>query len=241
MMRTETTSAPVALVTGAAKRIGAEIVAYLHRAGFRVVIHCHQSQQTAATQVARYNQQRANSAHMIIADLCQPNVASQLMDEVIDWAGQCDLLVNNASIFSKHNDDWAALFACNVHAPYDLSLAAYPHLVKTLGSIINITDIHAHKPLRGYAAYCQSKAALAMQTQALAQEFAPVVRVNAIAPGSIVWPEGNNQLAVDRQQRVVAKTLLKRHGHPRYIAEAVLYLVNNDFVTGQSLSIDGGR
>ena len=241
MIRIETAAAPVALVTGAAKRIGAEIVAYLHRAGFRVVIHCHQSQQAGATQVADYNQQRADSAHLVIADLCQSNVASQLVGEVIDWAGQCDLLVNNASIFSKHNDDWAALFACNVHAPYDLSLAAYPYLVKTQGSIINITDIHAHKPLRGYAAYCQSKAALAMQTRALALEFAPAVRVNAIAPGSIVWPEGDNQLTADRQQRILANTLLKRQGHPRYIAEAVLYLANNDFVTGQRLSIDGGR
>lgn len=241
MIRAETTSAPVALVTGAAKRIGAEIVAYLHQAGFRVVIHCHQSQQAAATQVAQYNQQRADSAHMITADLCQSGVASHLMDAVMDWAGQLDLLVNNASIFSKHNDDWMALFACNVHAPYDLSIAAYPHLVKTQGSIINITDIHAHTPLRGYAAYCQSKAALAMQTRALALEFAPSVRVNAIAPGAMVWPEGDNQLATDLQERIVAKTLLQRHGHPRYIAEAVLYLANNDFVTGQSLTVDGGR
>jgi pteridine reductase len=241
MMRAESTSAPVALVTGAAKRIGSEIVKQLHEAGFRVVIHCHQSYQTALTQVAQYNQQRSHSAYTITADLCQSDVASQLIGNVINWAGQLDLLVNNASIFSKHNDDWADMFACNVHAPYELSMAAFPHLVKTQGSIINITDIHAQKPLRGYAAYCQSKAALAMQTQALALEFAPSVRVNAIAPGAIVWPEGDNQLEIDFQARIVAKTLLQRHGHPRYIAKAVLYLANNDFVTGQSLSVDGGR
>ena len=133
------------------------------------------------------------------------------------------------------------MWRCNVQAPYQLSHAALPYLEGTQGSIINITDVHAHTPLRGYAAYCQTKAALAMQTRALAQEFAPSVRVNAIAPGAIMWPEGANQLDSTIQEKIITKTLLKRHGTPENIAQAMIYLVNNTYVTGQSLQVDGGR
>lgn len=231
----------VALVTGAARRIGASVVARLHAEGFRVVIHCHHSITIAQDQVKTYLQQRVNSACMLSADLCQVQDVFAIIPTVIEWAGRLDLLVNNASIFSKKNSDWAAMLACNVQAPYALSHAAYPYLQKNKGTIINLTDIHAHAPLSGYAAYCQSKAALDMQTRALALEFAPDVRVNAIAPGAMAWPEGDNQLSHDDQQKIIAKTPLRCHGDPTYIAEAVMYLVNNPFVTGESLHVDGGR
>lgn len=234
-------SKPVALITGAAKRIGAEIATALHHAGFRVVIHCHTSRQAAEILGAKFNQIQPDSALVYSADLCQPNSADALIDAVIDWGGRLDVLINNASLFSKYDKDWLALFACNVRAPYCLSHAAYQHLASTQGCIINITDRHASQPLRGYAAYCQSKAALLMQTQALALEFAPLVRVNAIAPGAIVWPEGDNSLDLVTQDKIIAKALLKRHGDPKYIAQAVLYLVTNTFVTGENLKVDGGR
>ena len=237
----ENAIAPVALVTGAAKRIGAQIVAELHKAGFRILIHCHQSLETAREQVASYNAIRAESAHYLLGDLSERGIGAKLIDQALAWGGRLDLLVNNASQFSSHEDDWDKLFATNLRAPYELSRAAFPYLEKTQGSIVNITDIHASRPLRTYAIYCQTKAALAMQTLALALEFAPKVRVNAVAPGSIIWPEGDNELSAEDQTKILCKTLLQRHGHPEYIAQAVMYCVNNDFVTGQTLRVDGGR
>lgn len=232
---------PVALVTGAARRIGAAIAVYLHRAGFRVAVHYHQSAAAAADMVATFNQTRQDSGLSLSANLCTPTTYQDLLPTLMTHWGRLDLLVNNASIFSSHDADWDKMWQCNVQAPYWLSRAAFPYLQATLGSIVNITDIHAHAPLRHYAAYCQTKAALAMQTRALAQEFAPTVRVNAVAPGAIAWPEGDNQIDPLIQNKIVAKTLLKRHGEPDHIAQAVLYLAQNNYVTGQSLQVDGGR
>lgn len=233
--------APVVLVTGAAKRIGAVIAQYLHKAGFRVVVHCHQSQAAAKNLTDAMNQLRSDSATLLTADLCRPDLAVQLITDTLNWAGRLDLLVNNASLFTRNEADWDAMFTLNVKAPFVLSNAAFPHLAKTQGSIINITDIHADKPLKDYAIYCQSKAALKMQTKALAREFAPNVRVNAVAPGAIMWPEKGNQLSEKQQQAIINKTLLKRHGNPLYIAQAVLALTNNVYITGQTVRVDGGR
>jgi pteridine reductase len=179
--------------------------------------------------------------------LSLPNECKNLINQVLKWRSKLNVLVNNASTFNRTNindinlDDWQTLFAVNVQAPFLLSLAAYPSLSSQQGAIINITDIHADKPLRNYAVYCQTKAALAMQTKALAKEFAPNVRVNAVAPGAIVWPEKENALNYKVQEHIIAKTLLKRHGDPRFIAQAVISLINNPFITGQILNVDGGR
>lgn len=235
------TAKPVALVTGAAHRIGAAIAKQLHQAGFRVVVHCHHSLDSATYLVSECNQIRNDSALVLSADLCAPSAAQDLVAAILSQWGQLDLLVNNASVFSSHDEAWEQMWRCNVQAPYQLSRAAFPHLSATQGSIINITDIHAHTPLRQHPAYCQTKAALAMQTKALAQEFSPLVRVNAIAPGAIIWPEGDNALTQAKQEHILSKTLLKRHGNPENITQAVLYLVNNTYVTGQSLQVDGGR
>ena len=233
--------APVAVVTGAARRIGAVIAQHLHAAGFRVMIHCHQSHDAASALASDLNRQRAESAAVFSVNLCLQNAPQQLIDAALTFAGRIDLLVNNASFFSRNPSDWDNLFDLNVKVPFLLSYAAYPHLVKMHGAIINITDTHADRPLRDYAIYCQSKAALGMQTKALALEFAPNVRVNAVAPGAILWPEQGNQLDAEQKQHIIEKTPLKRHGDPLFIAQAVLALANNGFITGQTLRVDGGR
>lgn len=237
----------VALITGAGRRIGACIAEYLHQHGWSVVIHCNRSKDEADVLSHRLNQQRTDSTKVFAADLTQKQANQSLIQQTIDWAGQLDLLVNNASLFipsafDDTNDELLnTLFAINVQAPFWLSLAARQSLAKQQGAIINITDIHAETPLKGYAEYCQTKAALTMQTKALAREFAPEIRVNAIAPGAITWPEHGNRLSTSQQRAIIDKTLLKGHGEPVFIAQALLALVNNPFITGQTLRVDGGR
>ena len=234
----------VALVTGAARRIGAGIATHLHQAGFRVVIHCHHSQKEAEKLAETMNRRCKDSATVLRADLMKMDAAVELVSKATSWGERLDLLVNNASVFTRSTLDeaeWDRLFTTNVKAPFWLSQAAYPHLAAHHGSIINITDIHAKKTLKDYSTYCQSKAALAMQTISLAREFAPCVRVNAVAPGATIWPELANELSEEIQQKIIARTPLKRHGHPKFIAQAVLALVENPFITGQTLSVDGGQ
>ncbi len=245
--KANTQAIKVALVTGAARRIGAAIVQQLHQAGFRLIIHCHHSLDEAKALAQMLNQRRQNSAEVLQKDLSAANATAELIHAAISSMGRLDLLVNNAAIFKR--DDWQNfneahwnnLLDINVKVPYLLSLAAYPHLAKHQGAIINLTDVHADKPLKNYALYCQSKAALTMQTKALAKEFAPAVRVNAVAPGAIIWPEKDNSLSSDVQAQIIAKTPLKRHGKPEFIAQAVLALAQNCFITGQVLCVDGGR
>lgn len=240
-------SNPVALITGAARRIGAMITQHLHQAGYFVVIHCHHSIHEAKALASRLNQLRPDSACVIQADLSQQMNAEQLMLDTLNWHKRLDLLVNNASLFiatplgSFDDVSWEALFTIHVKAPWWLSNAAFKSLQASRGSIVNITDTHTTKPLKNYAVYCQSKAALAMQTKLLASEFSPLVRVNAVAPGAICWPEGANQLSEEQQQSIINKTLLKRHGDPLFIAQAVLALATNGFITGQTLTVDGGK
>lgn len=237
----------VALVTGAAKRIGAAIAEHLHEAGFRVVIHCHRSEKEAQALAVKMNESRPDSALVLSADLTLKPKAVELIIQTIDWAQRLDVLVNNAAIFAKTplnnlgDAHWDDLFNTNVRAPFWLSQAAYPYIALQKGTIINITDIHAERPLKGYSVYCQSKAALNMQTKSLAREFAPDVRVNAIAPGAIAWPLQENRLSDAQQDHILARTPLKQHGNPAYIAQAVLALLENPFITGQTLSVDGGR
>ena len=240
-------AARVVIITGAARRIGASIAQYLHQAGFRVAIHCHKSQAAAVALAKNLNSHRPDSAVVLTADLMVKQATIKLIDDTLQWAGRLDLLVNNAAIFAStpldplDNDHWNTLFTTNVQAPFWLSQKAYPFLALQKGAIINITDIHADRPLKGYSVYCQSKAALTMQTKTLAREFAPNVRVNAIAPGAIVWPEHDNEISEALQQKIIARTPLKQHGNPAFIAEAVLAIAQNPFITGQSLCVDGGR
>jgi len=243
----KTQEAKLALVTGGARRVGAAVVKKLHAAGYQVVIHCHQSSQQAHVLAKTLNTQRANSAFVVQEELSEPSAAEKIVAAIKNWAGRLDLLVNNASIFIRTEftpfsaADWNALFNIHVKAPFLLSLAARPLLAKQSGAIINVTDTHAEKPLKGYSVYCQSKAALEMQTKSLAREFAPDIRVNAIAPGVIVWPENANTLSPEIQEKIISKIPLKKHGDPEYIAQAILALAENPYITGQILKVDGGR
>ncbi|MBA2648680.1 MAG: pteridine reductase [Legionella sp.] len=237
----------VALVTGGARRIGAGIVKQLHQAGFKVVIHCNHSLKEAHELAVDLNKHRIDSAFVLQRELCDGAAASEMIQTIEDWAGRLDVLVNNASIFTRDDviyadfSTWDILFNTNVKVPYLLSQAARNLLSAQGGVIINITDIHAFKPLKGYSAYCQSKAALDMQTKAFACEFAPHIRVNAIAPGAIIWPENDNQLSTLEQEKIINQTALKCHGDPKFIAQTLLAMVENPFITGQTIKVDGGR
>ncbi len=242
MNRDNKQDARVALITGAGRRIGAAIAKHLHQAGFRIFIHCHHSHEEAQALASHLNQQRPESACVHAKDLGAADCSLSMIAAVMQWAGRLDVLVNNASLFAKDdNANWEKMFAINVHVPYQLSHTARPHLERSGGVIINITDIHAERPLKEYSIYCQSKAALAMQTKALASDFAPRIRVNSIAPGAIAWPEHQNALPLKIQQEIIEKSLLKQHGQALYVAQAALALIENPFITGQTLAVDGGR
>ncbi len=237
----------VALITGAGRRIGATIARYLHTAGFSVAIHCHRSVNDAQRLADELNQLRVDSALVLQADLQQLAALPALFNQLLAWREQLDVLVNNASLFLRTAlpaiDPVAAeaMWLTNVQAPFYLSALAYPTLAAVQGCIINLTDVHATKALKGYSDYCQTKAALAMQTISLAREYAPLVRVNAVAPGAIAWPEASNALTVAQQAKIIAKTPLQCHGSPEWVAQAVLSLIDNPFITGQTVSVDGGR
>lgn len=237
----------VALVTGAARRIGAAIVEKLHAAGFNVVIHCHTSRIEADALAKQLNTSRADSAYVCVANLIEKQALLALVKKAEAWQGRLDVLVNNASRFIRTDlglfdeQAWDTLWLTNVKAPFCLSEAAQPFLADVGGCIVNITDIHAEKPLQDYAVYAQTKAALKMQTEALARAYAPGVRVNAVAPGAILWPEGDNALSEAIQHKICSSTPLQCHGAPRWIADAVLSLIQNLFMTGQTLRVDGGR
>lgn len=237
----------VAVVTGAARRIGAAIAESLHTSGFNVVIHCYASRTEADALAKQFNARRANSACVCVADLMEKQAILDLVAQAQAWQGRLDVLVNNASRFIRTDlggfdeKSWDILWRTNVKAPFFLSEAARDFLAKARGCIINITDIHAEKPLQDYAVYVQTKAALKMQTEALARAYAPEIRVNAVAPGAIMWPEGQNALSSSLQHKICSKTPLKCHGDPQWIADAVLSLIQNAFVTGQTLRVDGGR
>ena len=238
---------PVVLITGSARRIGRAIATFLHQNGYHVVIHYLHSKTQAHQLVHDLCEKKPHSACAIKANLTLEQELLNLISESHNWQGRLDGLINNASQFIASEaeiiDDsaWDVLFNCNVKAPYWLSQAAFPYLLKSRGSIINIADIHAKKPLKGFAVYSQTKAALIMQTKALAREFAPKVRVNSVSPGAIAWPELGNTLSDKTKQDILNKTPLKKHGDPSLIASTVLFLFNNPFITGADIPVDGGR
>ncbi|MDP3560034.1 MAG: pteridine reductase [Legionellaceae bacterium] len=237
----------VALITGAARRIGASIAKYVHAQGMRVVVHYWQSAEEAQALVAECNRQRANSALAIAADLADPKALSDLLRATVEWGGRLDLLVHNASVFIRTDDVpdamslWDPIFTVNVKAPWQLSEMAFPYLAENKGSIVYISDMHADSTLKGYGIYIQSKAALHAQTRILAKRFAPAIRVNAVAPGAILWPEGDNHLSEAVRQQIREETALKIQGAPEDIAQAVWFLHTQRFVTAQILAVNGGR
>jgi pteridine reductase len=236
----------VALVTGAPRRIGAAIVRRLHAAGAAVLIHYRGSEAQAAQLEDSLNAQRAGSAARVKADLLAPVAPRALVEGVLARFGRLDILVNNASSFyptpvgkieARH---WEEIVGSNLRAPLFLSQEAAPHLAKESGAIVNVADIHAERPLKGYPVYSVAKAGLVALTRSLALELAPAVRVNAVAPGAIAWPE-DGQFEPPERGRILATTPLARMGSMEEVAEAVHFLATAPFVTGQVLAVDGGR
>lgn len=235
----------VVIVTGAAHRVGAHVVRKLHSYGARVALHYRQSF-TAAQQIANeLNAKREDSVFLVSADLANYEAYEHFIGEIISHFGQLDVLINNASSFyptELGNVDlaqWDDLMASNLRAPFFLSQAANPYLQKTHGCIINMVDIHADKPLKNHSVYCMAKAGLVMMTKSLAKELGPNVRVNAVAPGAILWPEGMEQLL---KEEILSRTALKKPGSPEDIAKTILFLVKDaPYMTGQILAVDGGR
>ena len=241
-----TESAPVVLITGSARRIGAAIARQFHACGWSVVLHANTS--TAELQQAAFDLDmlRPGSVLALQADLRDTAALPDLVEQAVGQFGRLDALVNNASNFyptllgqitAEHWDD---LFAVNARAPLLLAQAAAPHLRRQQGCIVNLTDLHGTAPMRDHAVYSAAKAALEMITRSLALELAPKVRVNAVAPGAILWPEqGKDDFA---RQALLARTPLARTGTVEEIAEAVYWLASDaPFVTGHTLRVDGGR
>lgn len=237
----------VALVTGGARRIGAAIVEHLHHAGFCVAIHCHNSGKEARALSQKLNRKIPNSTIVLESNLLDPNAWGHLITEAAKTWGRLDALIHNASLFFKTPIDaadltqWDTLFTCNVKAPFFLSQAARPFLQVTQGSIVNITDFHAQKAFKTYAIYGMSKAALHYQTRILAKEFAPSIRVNAVAPGMIGSPLPPNTLNKALKTQILSQIALKREGTYQEIAEAVCFLLNHAYITGKVIEVDGGR
>jgi pteridine reductase len=236
----------VALVTGAARRIGAAIARKLHGDGARVAIHYRGSATDAEALAKELNGLRTDSAAAFQLDLQSIDDLPGLVANVADWGGGLDILVNNASSFYPTPpgeitvDQWDDLIGSNLKAPLFLAQAAISELKKSRGAIINIVDIHAQRPLRNHAVYGAAKAGLAMLTRSLAKDLAPDIRVNGVSPGAILWPEDNMSEAT--RKSILAQIPLNRSGTPDDIAGCVLYLVRDaSYVSGQIIAVDGGR
>jgi pteridine reductase len=247
-MQKNSLAGKVALITGAARRVGAEIARVLHEAGMNTALHYNASEEEAQVLAEELNRKRKGSAVALRADLLEPESEKLLVNQAVKAWGRLDALVNNASRFyrtelGKVTDySWDDLLNSNLKAPFFLSQAAASHLAEHHGCIINITDINAERPLKNYSVYCMSKAGLNAMTSILAKELGPKVRVNAVAPGSVMWPEGPNSMSEEEKRVAIERTPLLRHGEPLDIAKAVLFFIRDaDYVTGQVLAVDGGR
>lgn len=229
-----------ALITGGARRIGAEITKTLHKNNFNVIIHCYQSIESAKELAEDLNKIRDNSASIIQFDLKDIHSISQHVEEV----QSLDVLVNNASIFYPTPIDRINtqavldLMQVNCFAPYFLSIALKDKLTQKEGQIINLVDIYSHKPIKDYSAYSMSKSALAMLTKSLALDLAPHVRVCGVSPGAILWP---SQSTKKEHTKILDKVPLKAKGDPKNITESVIFLINSSYITGEILTVDGGR
>jgi len=246
-----------ALVTGAANRIGAQIARTLHQNGANLIIHhrhssqnitgntSHASSLNAQALEAEFNSLRPGSSIRYQAELSDIADIESLAQKSSQAFGQLDILVNNASSFystplgSITEQDWTDLLGSNLKAPLFLSQACYPALKQTKGCIINLLDIYATSPLKNYSLYCSAKAANQMLVKSLALDMAPEVRINGIAPGAILWPEASR--SDEEQQVILDKIPLQKIGHLDNITQTVLFLINNDYITGEVITIDGGR
>ncbi|MET0807929.1 MAG: pteridine reductase [Pseudoxanthomonas sp.] len=237
---------PVALVTGSARRIGAAIARRLHGEGYDLALHYRDSAAEMQVLAAELESARPGSVLTLQADLAQFDRLPELVASTVGRFGRLDALVNNASSFqptpigSATPQQWDELFAANARAPFFLAQAAAPHLKAARGAIVNLVDVYADQPLAGHTLYCMAKAALLMATRSLALELAPEVRVNAVAPGAILWPQQDH--GDDAKAALLGRTPLARTGTPGEIATAVYWLLREaTYTTGQVLRVDGGR
>jgi len=236
-----------AFITGAANRIGAQIARTLHENGANLIIHYRNSKTAALALADKLNQQRKNSAVTLQAELNDIKDMQSLAINAADAFGQLNILINNASSFyptpigTIDQQNWDDLLSSNFKAPLFLSQACHPFLRKNFGVIVNMLDIYATTPLKDHSLYSCAKAANQMLVKSLALELAPEVRVNGIAPGAILWPQQSDAANVETQQKILKQIPLQRSGHPDNIAQSVLFLVSNDYITGEILRVDGGR
>lgn len=242
----------VVFITGAAKRIGAEIARLFHSRGFNVIIHANTSVDAADTLVASLNQQRAGSAAMLQADLTDSAATEKLGASVLPVFNRLDVLVNNASSFyptplgNINAQQWNDLVDSNLRAGFFLCQQLAPEISNNQGAIINLVDTHADRPLAGFPAYSIAKAGVKAMTRSLAIELAPRVRVNGVSPGAILWPpaleDDNDPQVIEKRQQMLKQVPLNRLGETREIAEAVYYLaVEASYITGHVIKVDGGR
>ena len=239
-------STPVALVTGSARRIGAAIARALHAAGYDLALHYRSSSDDVDALAADLERARPGSTVRLQADLAEFDRLPELVARTVGRFGRLDALVNNASGFfptpvgDATPAQWDALFATNARAPLFLAQAAAPHLARNGGAIVNLTDLYGERPLPGHSIYCMAKAALLMATKSLALELGPEVRVNAVSPGAILWPEDGGDDAA--RQAMLQRTPLARTGTPEEVAEAVRWLLQDaTYCTGEVIHLDGGR
>lgn len=233
------------LITGAAKRIGATIAKQLHQAGMNIIIHHNTAEKEASELVNELNSSRTDSAISLQANLTEQGSYESLIKNALQFKSRLDVLINNASLYYPSNigqiseQDWNEIINVNLKAPLFLCRYAASFLSKNNGCIINITDIHGEKPLKDHSIYSISKSGLIMMTQSLAKELAPNVRVNAISPGAITWPDNMN---IETKKEILQHTALKKVGSMEDISKTALFLINDaDYITGQILNVDGGR
>jgi len=247
MSKRASSSAPVILVTGAARRIGAEIARAVHAAGATVIVHYRHSSAAAQTLNEELNSRRRDSAWTIAGELQHPGTAAEIIDKIYQRHQRIDGIVNNASTFFPtplariDEAAWDDLIGSNLKGPLFLCQAAAPQLRASRGAIVNILDVHAERPMRGYALYCTAKAGLQGLTRALAVDLAPEIRVNGVAPGTIAWPAANH-FSEEERARILGETLLGRIGDAADIARTVRFLLfDAPYITGQIIAVDGGR
>ncbi|OGT27010.1 MAG: hypothetical protein A3I77_00890 [Gammaproteobacteria bacterium RIFCSPLOWO2_02_FULL_42_14] len=237
----------VVLITGAARRIGAAIATYFHAREYRVIVHYRHSKIEADALIALFNRARADSAVACFADLDDASHYPRLIQEAVKKWQRLDVLINNASTFTPTPVEtatlaqWDFLMNSNLKAPFFLSQMAATHLQTTKGNIVNIIDVHAHHPMKNYPVYSIAKAGLHMLTKSLAMELAPAVRVNAVAPGNVIWPENENAYSSGQKESILEKTWLKKQVSPDSIAETCYFLTNQPDITGQMICVDAGK
>ncbi len=253
MTKSSSIDNPVVLITGGAKRIGADIARHLHNYHFNIVIHYHHSKSDAEQLVALLNNIRANSTISLQANLISIDAIATLAQQAIAHWGKLDVLINNASSFyptiigETSENDWEDIIGSNVKAPFFLAQALAAELTRNNGCIINIADIYAEKPLKQHSVYSMAKAANVMLTKTLALELAPHVRVNGVAPGAILWPENGNKensekLSPEDKQNLIRKIPLQKNGEATDIAKTILFLIKDaPYINGQIIAVDGGR